>query len=211
LLQSPDISVRTALTATSVRLPSGSSIRRWRVRRRSQLLALSREKSLNHRGHRGTQRGNFPNAILQFRCKKLWGRSSRPLCRCLLQLLNASCCFSSLLSFWLPWIYSPFPFFMEFRNAVLLQLVECILSTQNEVKRKMIETCACNAVPKSRASSRAKKMRESDDVVGRSSFVVGKNRCELPPSTSRHDERPSTNDERPARSRTVAKLAAIYN
>jgi hypothetical protein len=40
--------------------------------------------------------------------KKLWGRSSRPLCRCLLQLLSASCCFSSLLSFWLPWIYSPF-------------------------------------------------------------------------------------------------------
>jgi hypothetical protein len=28
-------------------------------------------------------------------------------------VLSASCCFSSLLSFWLPWIYSPFPFFME--------------------------------------------------------------------------------------------------
>jgi hypothetical protein len=83
--------------------------------------------------------------------KKLWGRSSRPLCRCLLQLLSAFCCFSSLLSFWLPWIYSPFPFFMEFRNGILLQLFECIESTQNEVKRKMIETDACNAVPKSHA------------------------------------------------------------
>jgi len=28
------------------------------------------------------------------------------------------------LSFWLPWIYSPFPFFMEFRNGVLLQLID---------------------------------------------------------------------------------------
>ncbi|MFI5098664.1 MAG: hypothetical protein ACHQT6_11890 [Candidatus Acidiferrales bacterium] len=83
--------------------------------------------------------------------KKLWGRSSRPLGRCLLLVLSASCCFSSLLSFWLPWIYSPFPFFMEFRNGFLLQLFECIESTQNEVKRKMIETGACNDVPKSRA------------------------------------------------------------
>jgi len=24
----------------------------------------------------------------------------------------------------LPWIYSPFPFFMEFRNGVLLQLID---------------------------------------------------------------------------------------
>jgi hypothetical protein len=56
---------------------------------------------------------------------------------------------SSLLSFWLPWIYSPFPFFMEFRNGILLQLFECIESTQNEVKRKMIETGASNDAPKS--------------------------------------------------------------
>jgi hypothetical protein len=40
---------------------------------------------------------------------------------------------------------------MEFRNGVLLQLVEGIESTQNEVKRKMIEAGACNAVPKSPA------------------------------------------------------------
>jgi hypothetical protein len=65
-----------------------------------------------------------------------------------LQLLSASW-LSSLLSFWLPWIYSPFPFFMEFRNGILLQLFECIESTQNEVKRKMIETGASNDAPKS--------------------------------------------------------------
>jgi hypothetical protein len=67
-----------------------------------------------------------------------------------LQVLSASL-LSSLLSFWLPWIYSPFPFFMEFRNGILLQLFECIESTQNEVKRKMIETGACNDAPKSPA------------------------------------------------------------
>jgi hypothetical protein len=105
---------------------------------------------------------------------------------------------------------------MEFRNDVLLQLVEGILSSQNEVKRKMIETCACNGVPKSRASSRAKKIVRCEDVVARSSFGVGQNRCGLPPSTRTHrrtdiDERPSTNDERPTWPRTVAKLAAIYN
>jgi hypothetical protein len=47
---------------------------------------------------------------------------------------------------------------MEFRNGILLQLVECIESSQNEVKRKMIEAGACNAVPKSHArASLAKK------------------------------------------------------
>src|ERR1700730_18071740 len=70
-------------------------------------------------------------------------------CSCL--VLSAFCCFSSLLSFWLPWIYSPFPLFMEFRNGHLLQLIECIESTQNEVKRKMIETGACTHRPKSDA------------------------------------------------------------
>ena len=94
--------------------------------------------------------------------KKLWGRSSRPLCRCLLQLVSAFCCFSSLLSFWLPWIYSPFPFFMEFHNCNLLQLFEGIESTQNEVKRKMIETVACIAAPKSLARlAREEKVRVS--------------------------------------------------
>jgi hypothetical protein len=103
------------------------------------------------------------------RRKKLWGRSSRPLCRCLLQVLSASCCFSSLLSFWLPWIYSPFPFFMEFRNGILLQLFECIESTQNEVKRKMIETGACNAVPKSPA--RLAREKKSSDITTHSQLL----------------------------------------
>src|ERR1700686_4220826 len=86
------------------------------------------------------------------RCgKKLWGPSSRPLCRCLLQLVSAFCCFSSLLSFWLPWIYSPFPLFMEFRNGLLLQLIEWMESTQTEEKRKMIESSACTDAPKSHA------------------------------------------------------------
>jgi hypothetical protein len=91
---------------------------------------------------------NWAENVLQKRRKKLWGRSSRPLGRCLLQVLSASW-LSSWLSFWLPWIYSPFPFFMEFRNGVLLQLFECIESTQNEVKRKMIATGASNDAPKS--------------------------------------------------------------
>jgi hypothetical protein len=38
---------------------------------------------------------------------------------------------------------------MEFRNGILLQLFECIESTQNEVKRKMIKTGASNDAPKS--------------------------------------------------------------
>jgi hypothetical protein len=80
----------------------------------------------------------------------------------LLQLLSAFCCFSSLLSFWLPWIYSPFPFFMEFRNDVLLQLVECIESTRNEVKRKMIVMVACNAVPKSPERVAREKIARAD-------------------------------------------------
>jgi hypothetical protein len=38
---------------------------------------------------------------------------------------------------------------MEFRNGILLQLFECIESTLNEVKRKMIKAHARNAAPKS--------------------------------------------------------------
>jgi hypothetical protein len=45
---------------------------------------------------------------------KNFGDAHRVPTVALLQLLSASCCFSSLLSFWLPWIYSPFPFFMEY-------------------------------------------------------------------------------------------------
>ena len=38
---------------------------------------------------------------------------------------------------------------MEFRNGLLLQLIECIESSQNEVKKKMIEWDARNNAPKS--------------------------------------------------------------
>jgi hypothetical protein len=49
---------------------------------------------------------------------------------------------------------------MEFRNGLLLQLIECIESTQNEVKRKMIETRACTDAPKSHARlAREEKVR----------------------------------------------------
>jgi hypothetical protein len=43
----------------------------------------------------------------------------------------------------------PFPFFMESCNGDLLQLIECIESTQNEVKRKMIGSRAHIEAPKS--------------------------------------------------------------
>src|SRR4030081_1199011 len=106
------------------------------------------------------------NALQGKCCKKLWGRSSRPRFRGLLQLLSSFCCFSSLLSFWLPWIYSPFPLFMEFRNGLLLQLIECIESTQNEVKRKMIETSACTDAPKSHARpARVEKVRARSQLT----------------------------------------------
>src|ERR1700682_167736 len=98
------------------------------------------------------------------RCrKKLWGRSSRALCRCLLQLVSAFCCFSSLLSFWLPWIYSPFPLFMESCNGLLSQLFDCIESAHSEVKRKMIVNVSCNDVPKSLHSLARQKSSALDD------------------------------------------------
>jgi len=65
------------------------------------------------------------------------------------QLLNASCLSSFLLSSWLPWIYSPFSIIHGLCNGDLLQLIECIESTRNEVKRKMIETSACSVARKS--------------------------------------------------------------
>jgi len=40
---------------------------------------------------------------------------------------------------------------MEFRNGELLQLFECIESTQNEVKRKMIDAEVGDDAPKSPA------------------------------------------------------------
>src|SRR6266403_978965 len=149
---------------------------------------------------------NWDENALQARCcKKLWGRSSRPLCRCLLQLLSAFCCFSSLLSFWLPWIYSPFPLFMEFRNGLMLQLIECIESTQNEVKRKMIETRACNDAPKSHARlARAEKVRTTSRLTLPLSPIA------LCPPLVCFKER-SLRCWRDYAARTFAKLSAIYN
>src|SRR5208282_764905 len=54
----------------------------------------------------------------------------------------------------------PFHSSWNFRNGVLLQLFECIESTQNEVKRKMMGTSARNDAPRSPARrARAKKVR----------------------------------------------------
>src|SRR6266446_8036515 len=149
---------------------------------------------------------NWDENALQARCrKKLWGRSSRPLCRCLLQLLSAFCCFSSLLSFWLPWIYSPFPLFMEFRNGHLLQLIECIESTQNEVKRKMIETDACTDAPKSHARlAREEKVRATSELT----LPLSASRCVC---RSRVSKERSLRCRRDCAARTFAMLSAIYN
>jgi len=95
----------------------------------------------------------------------------------------------------LPWIYSPFPFFMEFRNGILLQLFECIESTQNEVKRKMIVDHTCNAVRKSLHASRARKFSR------RWSIVVGRRRT----LRTTLDNRLTTIDER------LSSLSNIYN
>jgi hypothetical protein len=67
--------------------------------------------------------------------KKLEGRCSRPSFHSN-SLLNAS--FSSLPFSWLPLFLFSLPFFME-KSAtnVLLQLIDCIESLKNEVKRKM--------------------------------------------------------------------------
>lgn len=96
------------------------------------------------------------------------------------QVLSASCCFSSLLSFWLPWIYSPFPFFMESCNGRLLQLIECIESTQNEVKKKMIESSALRDARKSPGVTRARKKSRCDHVAvlrgARRDHVLASNR-----------------------------------
>jgi hypothetical protein len=48
---------------------------------------------------------------------------------------------------------------MEYRNGLLLQLNECIESTQNEVKKKMMVGDACDEAPKSREQSAREKNR----------------------------------------------------
>ena len=91
------------------------------------------------------------------------------------QLLSASCCFSSSLSSWLPWIYSPFPFFMESCNGEMLQLIECIESTRSEVKRKMIERKRHHRARKSPECVRAKKIR--DTGIEGSNFRSARSSC----------------------------------
>jgi hypothetical protein len=55
---------------------------------------------------------------------------------------------------------------MEFRNGLLLQLIEGIESTQNEVKRKMIEAGACTDAPKSHARlAREEKVRMTSQLT----------------------------------------------
>jgi len=206
--RTPSITARFAPIGTFVRLRR----RWWRLRQRNPRVAFSRRLTergkQQPRGHRGTLESPCEARVSNCCLKKLWGRSSRPLCRCLLQLLSASCCFSSLLSFWLPWIYSPFPFFMEFRNGILLQLFECIESTQNEVKRKMIDADTCNAVPKSPRVWCAKKVLRDGQLslasVRGSSFAIALSRNAEPRAPNHR--RASSNA-----ARTVVKLAAIYN
>jgi hypothetical protein len=59
---------------------------------------------------------------------------------------------------------------MEFRNGLLLQLIECIESTQNEVKRKMIETSARTDAPKSHARL-AREEKVSRDITTHSAVI----------------------------------------
>jgi hypothetical protein len=87
---------------------------------------------------------------------------------------------------------------MEFRNGILLQLFECIESTQNEVKRKMIETGASNdAQSHSAMFPRKKSLRDENSTpvsrftstsTGSPSSVVGSrtgsNRCDHTPSVA---------------------------
>jgi len=94
---------------------------------------------------------------------------------------------------------------MEFRNGLLLQLFECIESTQNEVKRKMIETGACNDVPKSHA--RLAREKSSRDITNHSRVfwhhVVSAARTFQKSVSARY--------RRNCAARIFTKLSAIYN
>ncbi len=68
--------------------------------------------------------------------KNLGDALASPVCSLLIVL---SVSFSSLqLSSSVPWFYSPFPFFMDYSNGRLLQLIECIESIKSDVKKKMM-------------------------------------------------------------------------
>jgi hypothetical protein len=71
-------------------------------------------------------------------------------------------------------LFSLFHFAWNCRNDVLLQLVECIESTQNEVKRKMIDREACKAAPKSLHRACVKNFRGASEprALFSLSFVV---------------------------------------
>jgi hypothetical protein len=55
---------------------------------------------------------------------------------------------------------------MEFCNGLLSQLIECIESMQNEVKRKMIESKAPNLYQSHESNSRAEKFPRADRNLG---------------------------------------------
>src|SRR5450631_12875 len=94
---------------------------------------------------------------------------------------------------------------MEFSNGILLQLFECIESTQNEVKRKMIETVACNSAPKSPA--RLAREKRFGDIATHSQLFSHRGVCL---SLSRF-RKAALRCRRDCASRTFARLSAIYN
>jgi hypothetical protein len=78
-----------------------------------------------------------------FCAKNLGDAYASPVCCFADTSLSAS--FSSLPFSWLPWFYSPFPFFMDLlSNGRLLQLIECIESIKSDVKKKMMLARACD-------------------------------------------------------------------
>jgi hypothetical protein len=88
--------------------------------------------------------------------------------------LSVSSCRPFLLpSFWLPLIYSPFPFFMDSCNGHLLQLFECIESIKSDVKKKMTLREGEISAPKS------PKVAEARKIVCRRTQS-----CSLPPKKS---------------------------
>jgi hypothetical protein len=94
---------------------------------------------------------------------------------------------------------------MEFRNGVMLQLIECIESTQNEVKRKMIEAEACNVAPKSHARHAREKSSRHLATYSQVFF----RQVEIPRERLRRNA--SLRARRDYVLRTFAKVHAIYN
>jgi hypothetical protein len=95
---------------------------------------------------------------------------------------------------------------MEFRNGLLLQLIECIESTQNEVKRKMIETSACTDAPKSHA-----RLAREEKVRATSQLTVPSSPLALCPPLACFKRTLAATPVGLRAARTFAKLSAIYN